>query len=165
MDDMMDNMTKDTTMDAQAETTDPLVEAQAKAEEYLAGWKRATADYANLKRESERAREEFGKYAAAALVNELLPVYDNLRKALMQRPADKWADGIAHVASQFEKTLRDSGVAAIEETGVPFDPVRHEAMLTETHEGVASGTVVKVLESGYLLHEKVLRPAKVTVAE
>lgn len=152
-------------------------DAKALIDEYLAGWKRAMADYANLKRETEKAREEFSRYAAASIIADLLPVMDNLMTALARQPkaspADppmsmqfvKWSEGIGHVAAQFEKVMSAAGVVAIAETGMPFDPMRHEAMLSETREGIAPGTVLKILETGYALHDKVLRPAKVLVAD
>lgn len=151
--------------------------AKALAEEYLAGWKRASADYANLKRESERERADLGKYAAAGAIAKLLPVYDNLKTAWAQQPksspADfhcaqmylKWVEGLALVVQQFEKTLADHGVAAITDVGAAFDPVRHEAMMTRTADSAESGTVLEVLQAGYKMHERVLRPAKVVVAE
>lgn len=145
-------------------------EPRSREEEYLEGWKRAMADYANLKRDTERLREEFAKYAAASLIAELLPVFDNLQQAVAAKPssseaAAQWVEGVGHIASRFDKALRDAGVSRIEDSGARFDPTLHEAMLIESHEALESGTVVRVLETGYALHDKVLRPAKVVIAE
>lgn len=147
--------------------------ARREAADYLNGWKRAMADYANLKRETERDRFESAKFASASLVAELLPVYDHFRKALATRPEapgepetrKRWMDGIGHIVQRFETALKSVGVVVITETGVPFDPSRHEAMMKETRDGSVPGTVLAVLESGYALHDRILRPAKVTVSE
>jgi molecular chaperone GrpE len=142
----------------------------ALAEEYLAGWKRAMADYDNLKKESERMRADLGKYAAAGLISQLLPSLDAMKKAFSQQPAEpaawqNWANGMSAVRQQIETVLKGAGVTAIEEAGVKFDPAVHEAMLQEKAEKAEPGTVLKVLEPGYKMHDRVLRPAKVVVAE
>lgn len=175
---MNDQMTvKDEQNDTVVESGGELASAKALAEEYLAGWKRATADYANLKRESERERTDIGKYAAAGAIMKLLPVYDNLKTAWAQQPksspADfhcaqiylKWVDGLSRVIQQFETSLAEANVNVIDTVDVAFDPEHHEAMMTEACDGVAVGTVLKVLQAGYKMHDRVLRPAKVVVAE
>ncbi len=151
---------------------DDIAKITAERDEYLEGWKRAKADYANLKRDSERMQGELAKYAAASLIAELLPVLDGFKKADGHRPSaadpkavEQWMEGIGHVRTQLEALLGRAGIAPIEEEGIPFDPSRHEAMLAEKREGAPPGTVIKILEPGYTLHEKVLRPAKVIVAE
>lgn len=145
-----------------------LAEAQAKADENLNGWKRAAADYANLKKETEKQKEEIAKYAAAGLVARLLPAVDHFAKAMAQKPgekdeAKKWIEGVEHVKREFDTVLAEAGLAPIAETGVPFDPAFHEAMMSER--GGKSGDVLKVLEPGYKMHDRVLRAAKVVVAE
>jgi len=156
---------------AAAPPPDELAEARAKAEEYLAGWKRAMADYANLKKETEKQREEFFRYACAGLVSELLPVIDAFRKAAAAEPkpgdanAAGWIEGIGRIRQQLDGVMRKLGLKAIDATGIPFDPLYHEAMMTRKEEGAESGRVVQILEAGYQLHDKVLRAAKVTVAE
>ncbi len=152
---------------------DELAQAQALAEEHMAGWKRAMADYANLKKETERDRVEIAKYASSTLVFSLLPVLDSFTKATAARPSDseaqklaQWADGVALIRAQFENAMKNAGVMHIDEHGVPFDPSRHEAMMMEkSNEGIAPGTIIRVLEPGYTLHDRVIRPAKVVVAE
>lgn len=156
---------------------DELAKARALADEYLAGWKRAMADYANLKKETERGQAELAKYAAAGLVGKLLPTVESLRKAADQKPLEdgkpldetrvkQWIDGIGHVRAQLESALASAGVAAIDQAGVPFDPAMHDAMMMQKAEkDQPSGTVVKVLEPGWKLHDRVIRPAKVVVTE
>ncbi len=157
---------------------DELGMAKAQADEYLAGWKRAMADYANLKKESERGQADLVKYAGGGIVTELLPVVDSFSKAMAQRPhfgdgvqvdpakITQWIDGVGRISDQLASALSRSGVAVIDKAGVAFDPAVHEAMMNapadDTH---PSGTVTKILEPGYKLHDRVLRAAKVIVAE
>jgi molecular chaperone GrpE len=155
-----------------APAAEEAVTAPSKEEEYLAGWKRAQADYANLQREVEKQRGEFVKYAAGNTIERLLPVLDNLSKAVEHAPdvngngnLKAWTEGIGHVRTQFASVLKDAGVKIISETGVPFDPSIHEALLREKRDGMASDTVITVIEAGYKLHDRVLRPAKVTISE
>lgn len=156
---------------------DDLSKAKAQCDEYLAGWKRAMADYANLKKDTERQREELSKYVLAGFLEKLLPTIDSLNKAIEQQPQLKegelvdvkkvaqWIDGVGFIRSQIDAALGAAGVTPIKEQDVPFDPVLHEAMMAEKHTKAAPGTVLKVLQTGYKMHDRVLRPAKVVVAE
>ena len=152
---------------------DELAQAKAKADEYLAGWKRALADYANLQKAADKAREELSRFACAGLVGELLPVLDGFRKAADHAPAAgadeaslrQWIDGVKLVEQQLETVLKKAGLAAVAETGTAFDPTVHEAMMTRKQEGAEPGQVIEVLEAGYKLHDKVIRAAKVVVSE
>lgn len=149
---------------------------RAKVEENMAGWRRAMADYANLKKDTERVTADLAKYAVAGFMERLLPVAESLRKAADARPikdgepidgprVKQWIDGIGHVRSQLESALASAGVTAIDAADVPFNPAEHDAMMMEKKDGVAAGTVLKVLEPGCKLHDRVIRPAKVVVAE
>lgn len=156
---------------------DELAMAKAQADEYLAGWKRAMADYANLRKETERGQAELAKYAAAGLVAKLLPTIESLRKAADQKPVEEgkpldenrvkqWIEGIGHVRGQLEAALASVGVAAIDQAGVPFDPAMHDAMMMrKSAAGQSPGIVAQVLEPGWKLHDRVIRPAKVVVTE
>ena len=141
------------------------------AEEYLKGWQRAKADYANLKKDMERWRSEDVKYAKAETVKRLLPLLDAFEKAMAHRPEKidenmrPWVEGIGHIKTQLDAIMAAEGVAVIGQDDVSFDPSLHEPMMNQKKEGVASGTVIEILEPGYKLHDKVLRPAKVVVAE
>ena len=156
---------------AAPEPQDELSKIKMLAEENMAGWKRAMADYANLKKEHDRDRAELAKYASASLIASFLPILDSFTKADAARPSDgdpqkmtQWADGIALVRAQFESAMKSAGVTTIHEAGAAFDPSKHEAMMMEKTDAVP-GTVIRVLESGYKLHDRILRPAKVVVAE
>ncbi len=155
---------------ATPEPQDELLKAQSLAEENMAGWKRAMADYANLKKENERDRAEIARYASATLIASLLPILDSFIKANAARPTDgdaqkmtQWADGIALVRAQFESAMKSAGVTVIDDSGGAFDPSKHEAMMME--KGDTPGVIIRVLEPGYKLHDRVLRPAKVVVSE
>src|SRR3989338_4427385 len=111
------------------------------------------ADYANLKKESDRLKEETIKYATASFIRELLPISDHFKKALTQRPpitedattqktSTSWIQGIEHIVAQFETVLKNAGVVAIDEIKVPFDPNKHEALMMQKSDDVASGMVL-----------------------
>ena len=151
---------------------------QQERQEYLEGWKRALADYDNLKKANERDRADQVHYAVGDFVRTLLPVMDSWSKAEAHRPAPKddgshdaaacnqWMEGMSHVRKQFESALAKAGVMPINEVNVLFDPNLHEAMMMQpAPEGVAPHTVLQILEPGVKLHDRVLKPAKVTVAE
>lgn len=146
-----------------------LIKAKNAAEEYLAGWKRAKADYANLKKETARERENFLKFANQVLIAELLPIMDNFNSAWNNLKIDErglpWAEGIGHIKRQLEEVLKMNGVCEINEIDKPFDPLSHETVGKEKVEGKTAGTVLRIVRSGYKLHEKILRPAQVIITE
>ncbi len=137
--------------------------------DYKDAYLRSVADYDNLKKESARLRGEYARYAACEVVEQILPVLDNLKKALEHAPADdscaKWVEGVRLIGTQFEKVLEAAGVTALGEEGEPFDTEIHDALMREKREGADPDTVLKVVEPGYKMHDKVIRPAKVIVAE
>ncbi len=156
---------------------DELTKCRAQAEEYLAGWKRAAADYANLQKDMSRRVEENAKYASCDLVMALLPALDGFREAITHVPevskdghydvsaVMKWTEGISNVKSAIEQTMKNQGVSHIDEEDVPFDPAIHEAVLLEKQEGVEPGMVLRVVQAGCRMHGRVLRPAKVVVSQ
>lgn len=145
-------------------------------EEYMAGWKRAQADYQNLKREVEKERAEMGKYANQRLLSDLLPAIDQFGIALRFTPDtatlpddqrkvwENWLVGIRAVQSLWDTVATDVGLERVPTDGA-FDPALHEAAGEEEGEGKASGSIVKVLQDGWRFHGKVLRPARVIVAK
>ncbi len=177
LDDESQNIAQNVPVEPAAAPVDELTAARAKADENMAGWTRAIADYANLKREMERTTADLAKYAVGGFLGKLLPVVDSFRKASEHSPVKEgepldetrvkqWIDGVKLIRSQLDAVLAGAGVKPIDQSNVPFDPNMHEAMMMQpaTPE-CAAGTVMNVLEPGYLLHEKVIRPAKVVVAE
>ncbi len=148
---------------------DELEQAKQKMEEYLDGWKRAKADYINLKKESEKKQQESIQFANVALILQLLPIYDNFKLAMKHIPAEKredeWVVGIQQIKDQFTDLLNKLGIEEIKTAGEQFDPALHEAVAKEKTEGKKSNTIIEEIKPGYKLYDKVLEPAKVKVAE
>ena len=144
---------------------------QKKADEYLAGWKRAKADYSNLKREQERKNKEVVEYAHAHVISEFISVYNNFKMAAQHKPATEnndwqnWAVGIDHIQKQFLDVLKKFNLAEIETVGKKFDPAMHESMGDDEAEDVESGKIIKEVQPGYTLNGKVVVPAKVIIAK
>ena len=141
-----------------------LNEEKERAQQHLASWQRAAADYQNLKRRMEQERSEVGRLANASLVINLLPLLDDLERAL--RTVDiklaglTWIDGIWLIYRKFQAVLENAGVQEIAAEGQPFDPKVHEAISEAPGE---EGKVVSVVQKGYLLGDRVVRPAMVVV--
>jgi molecular chaperone GrpE len=143
-----------------------LAEEKAKAEGYLASWQRAQADFLNFKKRAEQERSETVRFGNAALILSLLPVLDDLERALDSVPEDlagvSWVDGINLIYRKFKTILEEHGVSEIKALGEPFDPHLHESMLLGEGE---EGKVVEEIQKGYILHDRVLRPTKVKVGK
>jgi molecular chaperone GrpE len=142
-----------------------LAEAQQKAEEYLASAQRAQADFINYKRRTEQERQDFNRFANANLILSLLPILDDLDRALSAPPPGKtakhnWLDGVRLVDRKFRTVLEAQGLTPIKAVGEPFDPNFHEAIRQDHGK---EGIVVEELQKGYMMHDKLLRPAKVVV--
>jgi molecular chaperone GrpE len=140
-------------------------EAEKRAQENLDRWQRAQADLANYRRRAQFDREEMEKYAVAGLVSAILPVMDSFDRAWQSLPGSlrrlTWLSGVAMIDSQLRGTLQRIGLVEIEAENQPFDPALHEAVDRDEHEGPPH--VVAVLQAGYKLHERVIRPALVKV--
>jgi molecular chaperone GrpE len=138
---------------------------EAKAAENLDGWQRAVADFQNYKKRIDRDRESDKAVMKGDLIRRVLPVLDDLQRALKDRPADSsWAAGIELIARKFESVLKSEGVVRIDAEGQPFDPNYHEAISYESADGTESGNVIGVVQNGYMLGDYVIRPAQVRVA-
>jgi molecular chaperone GrpE len=143
-----------------------LAGAEAKAAENLDGWQRAVAEFQNYKKRVERDREGDQAAMKADLIRKVLPVLDDLERALRNRPADDpWADGIELIQRKLQALLQAEGVTRMEAQGAAFDPNFHEAVAQDPVDGSESGTVVAVLQNGYMLGDRVVRPAQVKVAK
>jgi molecular chaperone GrpE len=128
---------------------------------------RQRADFVNFKRRVDRERDAQRRDAAAEAARRILPVLDNFDRALQVLEGGdhpEWFQGFALVRQQLWEALRSLGVEEIEAEGRAFDPAFHEAMLTVRREGLQPGMVAEVLERGYRMGEKVLKPARVSVA-
>jgi len=143
-----------------------LAEAEAKKQEYLDALQRERADFTNYRRRMEAENRQISAWATDETIKKLLPVLDDLERALANRPAeDKWAGGIELVLRKFQAILEKENISRISAEGQPFDPNQHEAILQEPSEEHESGTVIAVLQQGYTHNERVLRPALVKVAQ
>jgi molecular chaperone GrpE len=142
-------------------------DSQAVLEDLQARYTRLSADFDNFRRRTAREALDRARYAAEDVARALLPVLDNLQRAVDHAPAganEEYIDGLRHTVRQFEDALASVGVVPIEAEGKPFDPNLHEAVTGEESENVDVDTVVSDLRRGYRLHDRVLRPSIVKVA-
>lgn len=143
-----------------------LEESQTKLAETVQGWQRATADFQNYKKRIERDSEMSYASMKGDILKKVLPALDDLERALQNRPADDaWASGIELIARKLQNILTSEGLKRIEAEGLPFDPNFHEAISHEHNEDFESGQVIEVVQNGYKLGERVIRPALVRVAQ
>ena len=135
---------------------------------------RALAEAENTRRRTQRDREDFAKYSAAPLAKDILPVADNLARALAAVPKEALAndealknlvEGIAATERQLQSALERHNIKRIDPEGEKFDSHRHQAMFEVPGTDKPGGTVVQVLQAGYILHDRLLRPALVGIAK
>jgi molecular chaperone GrpE len=142
-----------------------LEEAEAKRDEYLDSLQRIAADFDNFRKRAAREQESLVARAHERLVRELLPVLDDLGRALeaaAKHEEAKLEEGVQLVQRALAELLAKEGLSEIETNG-RFDPHVHEALLTQPSEA-EEGSVIQVLQKGYRLGDRVLRPARVVVA-
>jgi len=143
-----------------------LKDAESKVVEYKDGWTRSQAEFQNFRKRMERDNELFKASTKGDIIKKVLPVLDDLERALQNRPADDaWASGVELVVRKFQNILDMEGVKKIEAKGLAFDPNFHEAISHEPSEEVESGNVIDVVQNGYVIGERVIRPALVRVAQ
>ena len=155
--------------EAPAETPepDPLVELTRERDEYLDSLQRLKAEFDNYRKRAAREQSEFAARASEGLVKELLPVLDDLERALEaaeDHEEAKLEEGVRLVHRALADTLQREGLAEIETNG-KFDPHVHEALLSQPDDDFETGHILQVIQKGYRIGEKVLRPARVIVAE
>jgi molecular chaperone GrpE len=145
-----------------------LEKAQAQAAEYLDGWQRARAEFANLKKRVEAEREEIRSRSNEELLLKILPVVDDFERAFQELPPEMedtaWMNGITMIMKKLQKLLESENVAPLEAAGKPFDPQWHQAMMQEETEDYPDGICIEEIQRGYRLGDRVLRPALVKVA-
>lgn len=145
-----------------------LAAAQAEAARNLDGWQRTQAEFANARKRFEKQRVDTYVNANADLVAKLLPVIDDLERALESAPGDTrdapWVAGVNLVYRKMLAVLEEMNVLSIPAVGEPFDPNLHEALSQEPSQEYESGIIVREMRRGYRLGDRVIRPSLVTVA-
>jgi molecular chaperone GrpE len=138
---------------------------QKERDEYLAGWQRAKADFINYKKEEGERQQLMAQFASLEIIQDLLVALSSFDLAISQHPADDpQTKGLKIIKEQVLTLLKRWGLEEMKvEPGEPFNPHFHEAVETSKDEGKTENTISAVLEKGYLLHGKVLKPAKVKV--
>jgi molecular chaperone GrpE len=153
-------------VEEEAEDDDPLARARRERDEYLDLAKRAQADFENYRKRAAKEAAAAGERARSGLVRELLPVVDNLERALASANDDEQhlAEGVRLVHSELIAVLERYGVQQFDPKGESFDPTVHEALSTRSDDDADPGVVLDVVEKGYRTNGVVLRPARVVVS-
>ena len=145
-----------------------LGEITTKAEEYLDGWQRARAEFANYKKRVLRENADIRQLARGEVIKLYLDIADDLGRALQEKPESgeegTWADGIEIIFQKLRSRLEAEGIKPMNPLGEEFDPNIHEALMKEESDEYESGQIIEVMQEGYWIGEKVLRPALVRVA-
>lgn len=156
----------------EAQTEDRVAELEAEIAKLKDQVLRALAEAENTRRRAERDREDATKYGVTALARDLLSVSDNLRRALDAVNADEADEATRNLLTGIEATEREMqaamdrrGIKRIEPLGEAFDPNFHQAMFEVPGTGQPNGTVVQVLQAGFVIYDRLLRPALVGVAK
>lgn len=150
--------------------------SEVPAEDYKASWMRALADYKNLQKETMERRSEWVQMSEVQILEDFIPVFDNLKKAFAHHPELKtdndehkqmknWTDGIGYIMKQFGDVLKAHGVEEIKTVGEKLDTRFHETVGEEETEGNESGTILREIDGGYRMNQKVIKVAKVVVTK
>jgi molecular chaperone GrpE len=143
-----------------------LAETESKVSEYKDSWLRSQAEFQNYRKRQDRDNEMMHNSMKGDIIKKVLPVLDDLERALQNRAVgDAWANGIELVVRKFQNILESEGVKKIEALGADFDPNFHEAISHEPADGAKSGSVIGVVQNGYMVGDRVIRPALVRVAQ
>jgi molecular chaperone GrpE len=142
---------------------------QEERQKYYDLYLRSLADMENLKKRSARDKEEYSKYATLPLIKKLLPVVDDLERALVQfdnsKDLDALSKGVEMITRNLQDILKNEGVERIEAMGKPFDPEFHQPLLVEESEEHPENTIIEELQTGYTLRGRVIRPSLVKVSK
>ncbi len=146
-----------------------LEEQKAQAAEYLDGWQRARAEFANYKKRIEKEQEDMIQFANGAFITKLMPVMDDFERAFQTLPPNlmgmTWLEGIVLIQRKLQILFEQEGVAVIETEGQFFDPALHQAVTHEETEEHEEGQIIGEVQKGYKMGDKVLRPSLVRVAK
>lgn len=145
-----------------------LEQAKIQADDNYQRYVRTQADFDNFRKRTQKEREEFAQYASTKLLEQLLPVIDNFERAIAAskdgKDYDALAKGVDMIFRQFGQVLENEGLKAMETVGQPFNPDYHQAVMQVESEEHEEGTIVEELQKGYMLKDRVLRPAMVKVS-
>ena len=141
-----------------------LVQLQEQLTQTQDQYQRVLAEYANYKRRTDQEKEQLGSFVKAEVLKVLLPIIDNLERAMDAPESGEYKKGVEMVVRQFGETLGTLGLEEIPAQGQVFDPEKHNAVMREDADGVEPETVTEVYQKGYALGARVLRPAMVKVA-
>ncbi|MCK4968515.1 MAG: nucleotide exchange factor GrpE [Candidatus Aenigmarchaeota archaeon] len=154
------------------------IDCQNKAREYLAGWQRTQADYANREKEIDRQKEQWIKLANLTLILEIIPIYDNLQKAVLyyqdnlskekdNQQWQQWSEGVKNIKQQFDNLLSKLHINKIKTIDEIFNPNFHEAVGKISKQDNQSNdkeeVIAQEVEAGYQIDGQVIKPAKVIV--
>ncbi|WP_411343228.1 nucleotide exchange factor GrpE [Paenibacillus sp. WLX1005] len=141
---------------------------QAQADDQTQRLLRAQADFDNFRRRTQKEKEDLAKYASAGLITELIPVIDNFERAMATKPdspeLESFNKGVDMIFRQLSDVLKNTGLTPMESVGQPFNPEFHQAVMQVESDEHEEGTVVEELQKGYILKDKVIRPAMVKVS-
>jgi len=154
--------------DAYNQLAQELQEAEQKSQEYFEGWQRERADFANYKRRIERDQQAIAENIKGEIVKKYLTVLDDMERAIKDRPvngpAGAWANGVELIQRKLQNILESEGVHRIPAEAEEFNPARHEAISYEESPNHEGGQIIEVIQQGYTLGDRVIRPALVRVA-
>ncbi len=146
-----------------------LEETRAKADEYLDGWQRARAEFTNYKKRIEREQAQIYQTVTGNIIKQYMEITDDFERALNNKPLGsdgaEWANGIDLIYRKLLAILQNEGVIRMDAQGQVFDPNLHEAITSEESDTYKSGEIIEVLQPGYMIGNRVLRPAMVRVAK
>lgn len=161
-------MSDETQATTAPEDLDKLRKQAAERDQYLDLAARTRADFENYQKRMQREREQDRKYAFGPLALDLLPILDNLERAVAAASqagdTGPLVQGVAMVVTQFLELLKRHGITRMDCEGKPFDPNLHQAVMQKPTDQVEPNTVVQVIEQGFMNQDRVLRPAKVIVS-
>lgn len=146
-----------------------LKEAKAQSQEYLVGWQKERADFANFKAQEEKRRVERVANMKTTLISDFFPVLDSFDMAFGNKEAweavdQNWRMGIEYIYTQFMSVLEQYGIRTINQSNVPFNPELHEPVeMVKVEDPAQEGMIISIVQKGYQTNEQILRPAKVRV--
>jgi molecular chaperone GrpE len=155
--------------DASFDVSEEIKKLQEQAEKYKNDYLYLRADFDNFKKQSIKERSDLIKYGAERFIRDLLGILDNFERALQTNVTSEnfstYKQGVEITATELKNLLQKHGIQEVPSQGLPFDPNLHEALSSEQTDQVAPGHITKVFQKAYKLHDKLVRPAQVVVAQ